>query len=85
MIDRIHDGQRDVRDPAEAWAQDQGEEHHQAGNDDIDGRPEEERMVDGEPADLAGLEVGPEVASIQAEEVDVSEDDQHRRPRASRS
>jgi hypothetical protein len=60
-----------------SWSQDECAEHHQTGDDDIGGGPQEERLVDGEPADFASLDVGPEIRSIEAEEVDVGEDEQH--------
>jgi len=61
-------------------AQDERAEHHQAGDDHICSSPEKECLVDGEPADLTGLDVGSEVGSVEAEEVDIGEHEQRRRP-----
>ena len=49
----IHDAQCDVGDSVDSWSQDKYAEHHQTGDDDIDGDAQEERLVDGEPADFA--------------------------------
>jgi hypothetical protein len=57
--------QDEVRDPSDRRRQDEGAEHHQAGDHDVGGGPDEERLVDREPADLTGLEVGPEVAAVR--------------------
>src|SRR5262249_51919981 len=64
----------------EPRSQDECTEHHQARGDDIRSGPEKERLVDGEPTGFTGFEVGPEVGSVKAEEIDVGKDEQHRRP-----
>ena len=35
--------------------------------------PQEERLVDGEPADFASLEVRPEFGSVEAEVIDIGD------------
>jgi hypothetical protein len=47
-------------------------EHHQARDDDIRSGPKKKRLVDAEPTDLTGFEVGPEVCAVKGEEIDVA-------------
>jgi hypothetical protein len=46
---------------------------HQAGDHDIRRRPQEECLVNGEAGDLSSLDVGAEVGTVEAEQVDVGE------------
>ena len=78
--DDVQEAQRDIGDSVESRLQDECGEHHQARDDDIRSRSKKERLVDGEPTDLSGFEVRPDVRSVEAEEIDIGKDEQHRRP-----
>src|SRR5215204_1820176 len=72
--------QGDVDDPVELRSQDKNAKDHQARDHDIGSSPHEKGLVDSEAGDLASLDVGSEVGTVEAEQVDVRKDKQHRRP-----
>ena len=60
----VDSGCRHVHDSAEVSAHDEGQVHHEAGDDDVEGDTEEEGLVDGEHGQLLALQVGPYIGTV---------------------
>jgi hypothetical protein len=69
----IQDAQRDADDPVDSWSQDECEEQHQTGDDDIDGGSKRNDWLMVNPATSPAPMSVRKSRSVEAEEVNVSE------------